>query len=116
MIMIEDEVHRVMSNPDNVIMSDDLVLALGDEDNSEEYLSLDENVFVCEVQRAKRNTRSSWEFQIVVHGLTFRDFVSFETAIFQYGTMKFLLTDQLEFINETKTITARATRIFKSNE
>ena len=58
--MIEDEVQRVMSNPDHVIMSDDLALALADvEETSGEYLSLDENTFVCELQQAKRHTKTS---------------------------------------------------------
>ena len=111
--MIEDEVQRVMSNPDHVIMSDDLALALADvEEAAGEYLSLDENTFVCELQQAKRHTKTSWEFELVVHGLSFGDFVSFERAVFQYNDMQFLLTDQFEFISETKTITSRAIRIF----
>ena len=111
--MTEDEVQRVMSNPDHVIMSDDLASVLSDiEAGSTEYLSLDDNTLVCELQVAKRLTRTLWEFELVVHGLTFKEFVSFERAIFQYGDMQFLLTDQFEFINETKIITSRAMRIF----
>ena len=114
--MIENEVDRVLKNPDHVIMSDGLEISLSS-DSFEEYLDLDNNVLVCELISAKRHSKSSWELQLSVPGITFHDFASLDKAVFHHDNFTFLLTDNFEFINDTgNTITARATRIFKENE
>ena len=117
--MIDDEIERVLSNPDHVIMSEELELTLGASDtvSSEAYLDLDSNLLVCELLSAKRNSKTSWEFEISVPGLTFQDFALFEKAIFQFEDLVFLLTDEFEFVNDTsKTIRARGMRMLESDE
>ena len=107
---------RVLGSPDHVIMSDGLELSLGT-DSFEEYLDLDSNVLICELISAKRHSKTSWELQLRVPGMTFNDFASFDKAVFHHDNFTFLLTDNFEFINDTNnTMTARATRILKENE
>tara|TARA_Y100001963_G_scaffold66327_1_gene92438 strand:+ start:130 stop:474 length:345 start_codon:yes stop_codon:yes gene_type:complete len=114
--MIDNEIQRVLTNPDHVIMSEELEIALGN-DSPDGYLSLDDNLLMCELLSAKRNSKTSWELQLSVPGLTFQDFVSFEKAVFQFGDLTFLLTDEFEFVNDiNKVINARAMRIFTTNE
>ena len=115
-MMIESEIQRVLENPDHVIMSEELELSLGNEAVAE-YLELDNNLLICEVLSAKRNSKTSWKFQLKVPGLTFQDFASFEKATFQYGDFYFLLTDNFEFVNDVdRIICADAVRIVKENE
>jgi len=114
--MTNDEMNRVLANPDHIIMSDGLELSLGELDVTE-YLELDSNLLICELLSVKRNLNlNSWEFHLIVPGLTFQDFVSFDRAIFRHGDLSFLLIDKFEFIKDSSIISARATRINKENE
>tara|TARA_Y100000034_G_scaffold110835_1_gene143338 strand:- start:2307 stop:2654 length:348 start_codon:yes stop_codon:yes gene_type:complete len=115
--MIEDEVQRILQNPDHVIMSDGLELSMG-ETSASEYLEIDNNLLVCNLLSAKRNSKLSWDLNISVPGLTFQDFASFEKIIFRHNDLTFLLTENFEFCGDThiKTLSAKATRIYEENE
>ena len=94
------EIDRVLSNPDNLIVSDDLDSLLGSEMTVDQTVVLDEMAFVCSLKTAKLLSAQDrrWEFKLEVPGLEFGDIAGIPSVSFNHGPHTFAKLESLEMI------------------
>ena len=99
------EIDRVLTNPDNLIMSDDLDSLFGSEISVDQTVVLDDMTFVCGLKTAKLLCAldKRWEFELEVPGLEFGDVIGIPSVSFKYGSYTFAEMESLEMICEDAT-------------
>jgi len=99
---VYEELDRVMSNPDNVIMSEGLSDVLNVASVHEQTLTLNDATYMCTMQSAKLLSMAThkWEFRLEVPGLDFGDIAMVPEAAFNYGGRTFADLSSIELICE----------------
>ena len=99
---MSSEFHRILSNPDNVIMSDDLKDSFGSYETADQELMIDGYAFVCILKSALLLNRQdrAWKFVLEVPGLVFKDIASLPEISFSYDDVMFSNLQGLEFESE----------------
>ena len=97
-----EELDRVMSNPDNVIMSEGLSDVLNVASVHEQTLTLNDATYMCTMQSAKLLSMAThkWEFRLEVPGLDFADVAMVPETVFSYGERTFADVSSIEMICE----------------
>ena len=97
---MDDEVERVMTNPDNVIMSDGLSEVLNAATVYEQNLVLNDVTFMCNMRSAKLLSLEyrEWEFELEVVGLDFTVIAAIPEVFFNYGERTFANMRAVEII------------------
>ena len=119
------EFDRVMSNPDHVIMSDDLASQIGGTELDvlaidTQLLEIDGQAFVASLTRAERVDAidNLWRISISVPGLTFDAIADAKHFEFQYNTLRLSGTEIVEFVRDgpDRFITLALKRILTEDE
>lgn len=115
------EFERVMANPDNVIMSDDLRSSVSSLKEADQELLIDGYAYVCTLKSASllNPLDKRWKFVLEVPGLVFKDIASLPEVILTYDDMEFSELQGLEFIAEnleTQRVTLVLKQIIKLKE
>ena len=98
----ESEFNRVLSNPGNVIMSEELENSVQAPDSKDQTLLLDGEGFVCTLRSAilLQLDCKKWKFYLEVPGLDFSDVCDVKNIQFRYGKRIFSELEGLEFEKE----------------
>jgi len=96
------EIDRVMSNPDNVIMSHDLNNLFESEIVTDQTITMDDLTFVCKIKSAKLLSAQDrrWEFKLTVPALNFSDIAGIPNITYTHGDRTFSKLESLEMICE----------------
>ena len=112
---INDELSRVLKNPDNVIVSDELALILQDEKETTEettFLLIEANVFGCQVQKVLMSGNNI-TFSLEVPTFPLIDFLTVKTPIkFMFEDLEYVQFMPADVLWEDNILTLVTRRIF----
>lgn len=100
--MNEAEVERVLSNPDNLIMSEELSTILSGDESPTQSLVLDGDALACILVRGELLDYAcrAWKFLLQVPMIEFDRLLDLPSIEFMHGDKKFSNADDITFFIE----------------
>jgi hypothetical protein len=99
---MEPEINRVLANPDNVIMSEELGALFPPAEEFDQFLVISDEHFVCRLKSARLTYpfTKTWEFEFEVPGLDFVDIIEAPNIVFSYKETAFTKPKKLLYTSE----------------